>query len=141
MFIGQDLLHTTQGKHLVFLPFFFFSHSFSFTLFLSFCHSFCPSFSHFPRTISLFICFCLLFLKPTAASPPCSSPRCPAQFIFSGFFTLLLFFCYPFVSPLPLLPLSVFILYYFGTSLSVLSGFKAAPSLFGGGVHLFSAPG
>lgn len=48
---------------------------------------------------------------------------------------MFLFFCYPFVSLLPLLLLSVFILYYFGTSLSVLR-FKAALSLWRRGSSL-----
>lgn len=122
MFIGQDLLHTTQGEHPVSLPILFLLLLFSFTLFMS-------------VSIILFVCLSctifhlsLLFCKPTLAFPPCSSPPLSCTVYFLWLSSLLLFFFHTFVSPLPPLPLSVFISHYFGTSLSALR-FKAAPSL------------
>lgn len=137
MFIGQDLLRTTQGEHLVSLPFSsspplspMLSLSLCFCLFLSFSLSvlLAPSPCLSTQYCLLFSFSLLFFLNPPLPFPPKFFSLLSCMVYFFWLSSLFLFFYYPFVSLLPPLPLSVFILYYFGTSLSVRQ-FKAVPSL------------
>lgn len=103
---------TLSRENTVSLPFLFSLspwHAFSFTLFLSISiiPFVCLS-RAYPAQYPFLFRLPLLFFKSTAAFPRRSSPLSPAQFIFSGLSSLLLFSRHPLVSLLPLLPLSVF---------------------------------
>lgn len=114
-----------------FLPCFLFHFVFVF-----FHHSLCLScaFSPFQRFFYFFYFF------KSAPFPPqlFSLPSCTV--LFSRLSSLLLLFYYSFLAALPPVRLSVFILYYFGTSLSAFR-FVAMPSPWRPGFHLFSSPG
>lgn len=94
--------------------------------FLSLCFS---PFLSLPLSVLLaFLAQSHFFISPLFLFYKSNTARCSVHFIFSGFPPPLLYICYPFVSLLHPHPLSIFILYYFGTSLSALR-FESAPSL------------
>lgn len=93
MFIGQDLLDSTQGEHLDSLPFPFLFLSPILSLFPSFPLSVCLALSpclssqyHFLFSFSL-----LFFFNPPPPLPLSLSSRCPVRFIISGFLPCLSF--------------------------------------------------
>lgn len=128
MFIGQDLLRTTQGEHLLFPPLFFSLFAVFDLALVCFYQSLGPSFCLCPRAALCFISplslysvlptppqklhFLSILLLPPFCFPSPSSPAVHFHFVL---------FWDPFISPPPLA--------------------SNQRCLFAGGVHLVSAPG
>ena len=122
MFIGQDLLHTTQGEHLVSplllpLPCFLFHF-----VFVYFYYSFCPSFLH---NIAFYFSSLFYFLN----SPLPLLPAVLYSLFSLAFLPLLLFFCHPFVSLSPSPPAVRFYFVLFWDLFVSPAVLKPAPSL------------